>query len=240
ARHARGLEALTLRDMSQCAPPDDRWVDLVYVPAGGGDPQEVRLSWRVFVPKPSPNGVDPGDAASAAARLLGYDASTEARRRAKKELFNPDAMDAEAVAAGVAAAAAAGAAAPATDLATTSTMPDTFAFRAVHTPSGELGYLRIWTFNVDDANAFLAELVRILGLLPPDGLIVDVRGNGGGNLLCAEGALQLFTPHGIQPTLLSFLATPLTLALCTGPGAKSADLTRWHDPIGLAAEIGAP
>jgi len=236
ARHARGLEALTLRNMSLCAPPDDRWVDLVYVPAGGGDPKEVRLNWRVFAPRPSPNGVDPGDAASPAARLLGYDAATEERRRAKKELFNPDAMDAEAVAV----AAAAGAAAPATDPATTSTMPDTFAFRAVHTPSGEFGYLRIWTFDVDDANAFLAELVRILGLLPPNGLIVDVRGNGGGNLLCAEGALQLFTPHHIQPTLLSFLATPLTLALCTGPGAKSADLTPWHDPIGLAAEIGAP
>jgi Peptidase family S41 len=236
ARHARGLEAMTLRDMSQCAPPDDRWVDLVYVPAAGGEPKELRVSWRVFVPAPAPDGVDPGDAASAAARLLGYDASTEARRRAKKELFNPAAMQAEAVAA----AAAAGEAAPAADPATTSTMPDTFAFRTVHTPSGEFGYLRIWTFMVRDADAFLAELVRILGLLPPDGLIVDVRGNGGGNLLCAEGALQLFTPHRIQPTLLSFLATPLTLALCTGPGAKAADLTPWHDPIGLAAEIGAP
>jgi Peptidase family S41 len=119
-------------------------------------------------------------------------------------------------------------------------MPDTFAFRTVRTPSGEFGHLRIWTFMVRDANAFLEELVRILGLLPPNGLIVDVRGNGGGNLLCSEGALQLFTPHRIQPTLLSFLATPLTLALCTGPGAKTVGLTQWHDPIGLALGIGAP
>src|SRR5262249_31930343 len=78
------------------------------------------------------------------------------------------------------------------------------------------------------------------GLLPPDGLILDVRGNGGGNLLCAEGALQLFTPRPVQPTLLSFLATPLTLALCTGSGAQAADLARWHDPIALAAQTGAP
>ena len=232
ARHARGLEALTLRDMSQCAPPDDRWVDLVYVPAAGGAPQEVRLDWRVFAPDPSPNGVDPNDTATPAARVLGYDAATEARRRAKKGLFNRPAMDAEAAAAGSGGAAG--------DPATTSTMPDVFSFRTVTTPAGTFGYLRIWTFMVRDADAFLAEVVRILGLLPQEGLIVDVRGNGGGNLLCAEGALQLFTPHTVQPTLLSFLATPLTLALCAGPGAQAADLTGWHDSIALALETGSP
>jgi hypothetical protein len=226
ARHARGLEALTLRDMSQCAPPDDHWVDLVYVPAAGGAPQEVRLDWQVFAPDPSPNGVDPANAAVPAARVLGYDAATEARRRAKKALFNPAAMRAEEAAA---AASSAGDA-------TTSAMPDVFSFKT----AGQYGYLRIWTFMVSDTDAFLAELVRILGLLPAAGLIVDVRGNGGGNLLCAEGALQLFTPHTVRPTLLSFLASPLTLQLCTGPGADAADLAPWHDSIALAARIGSP
>jgi hypothetical protein len=235
ARHARGLEALTLRDMGQCAPPDDRWVDLTYVPAIGGAPQEIRLDWRVFAPDPAPNGVDPGDAAAPGARLLGYDAGTEARRRAKKALFNQAAMDLEATA--VAAAAGTG---PAADPATTSTMPDVFSFRTVTTPAGSFGYLRIWTFMADDADAFLAEMVRILALLPPHGLIVDVRGNGGGNLHCAEGALQLFTPRTVQPTLLSFLASPLTLALSTGSGAQAADLTPWHDPIALATQTGSP
>jgi Peptidase family S41 len=263
ARHARGLEALTLRDMSQCAPPDELWVLVRYIPAGAGDPgaaQELRLDWRVFAPEPTPNGVDPSDAAAPAARVLGYDAAAEARRRAKKELFNPAAMVTE-TAAVQAAARAAGepvpqaawagptaaaitqalsGAAPAADPSTTSTLPDVFSFKTVTTPSGEYGYLRIWTFMVDDENQFLAELVRILGLLPATGLIIDVRGNGGGNLLCAEGALQLFTPREVQPTLLSFLATPLTLALCTGKGAQRAGLDMWHAPITLATQTGTP
>jgi hypothetical protein len=241
ARHARGLEALTLRDMGQNAPPDELWVLVRYVPAGGGEPQELRLDWQVFAPDPTPDGVDPGDADAPAARLLGYDSAAEARRRAKKELFNPAAMEVEAAA--VAAAAAGGGFAgggPAGGADTTTTMPDVFSFRTVQTASGTYGYLRIWTFMVNDENEFLGELIRILGLLPQTGLIIDVRGNGGGNLLCAEGALQLFTPRPVRPTLLSLLATPLTLALCTGPNAKRVGLDAWRDPIALAAQTGAP
>ncbi|MCA1680583.1 MAG: hypothetical protein LC777_17345, partial [Actinobacteria bacterium] len=35
-------------------------------------------------------------------------------------------------------------------------------------------------------DAFIAEVVRILGLLPQRGLIVDVRGNGGGIIMAGE------------------------------------------------------
>jgi Peptidase family S41 len=230
ARHARGLEALTLRDLTQSAPPDELWVLVRYVPAAGGPAQELRLDWRVFAPDPTPDGVDPSDASAPGARVLGYDAAAEARRRAKKQLFNPAAMALEAAAG----------ADPAGDPGSTSTMPDVFTFRPVTTPAGTFGYLRVWTFMVDDENAFLAELVRILGLLPAGGLIVDVRGNGGGNLLCAEGALQLFTPRPVRPTLLSLLATPLNLRLCTGAPARRAGLDAWHAPVELATRTGAP
>jgi hypothetical protein len=225
ARHARGLEALTIRDMSQSAPPDELWVDLNYVPAGGGAAQQLRLDWNVFAPDPSPNGVDPANATAAAARTLGYDAATENRRRAKKALFNPAAMDLET---------STTAADP-----TTSTMPDVFSFKPVTTPDGTFGYLRIWTFMVEDADAFLAEAVRILGLLPQNGLIVDVRGNGGGNLLCAEGMLQLFTPHTVAPTLLSLIATPLTVALSSGTDGERSGLDAWHDSLDQAAQTGS-
>jgi C-terminal processing protease CtpA/Prc len=226
ARHARGLEALTIRDMSQSAPPDELWVDINYLPAGGGEAQQLRLEWNVFAPDPSPNGVDPADAMAAAARTLGYDAATENRRRAKKSLFNPAAMQLEASAAAADAA--------------TSTMPDVFSFNPVTTPDGTFGYLRIWTFMVSDEDAFLAEVVRILGLLPQNGLIVDVRGNGGGNLLCAEGMLQLFTPHTVAPTLLSLIATPLTVALSAGADGEQSGLDAWHDSLDQAAQTGSP
>lgn len=225
ARHARGLEALTIRDMSQSAPPDELWVDINYLPAAGGAAQQLRLDWNVFAPDPSPNAVDPANAEATAARTLGYDAATENRRRAKKSLFNPAAMDLEARA-------------PAPDT-TTSTMPDVFSFQTVTTPDGALGYLRIWTFMVDDADAFLTEVVRILGLLPQNGLIIDVRGNGGGNLLCAEGMLQLFTPHTVAPTLLSLIATPLTVALSSGADGARSGLNAWHDSLDQAAQTGS-
>ena len=48
ARHARGLEALTIRDMSQSAPPDELWVDVEYVPAAGGAAQHLQLDCQVF------------------------------------------------------------------------------------------------------------------------------------------------------------------------------------------------
>jgi hypothetical protein len=228
ARHARGLEAMTIRDLSQSAPPDEWWVDISYVtPAGAAE--EIRLDWKVFAPDPSPNGVDPNNGAAPAARALGYDAATENRRRAKKVMFNPPAMAAE--------VAALSGADRGDD--TSSSMPDVFSFKSVSTPSGDFGYLRIWTFMVNDANAFLTEAVRILALLPGDGLIVDVRGNGGGNLLCAEGMLQLFTPHRISPTLLSMIATPLTLAMCDSPLGRGADLTPWRDSLAQASETGA-
>ena len=235
ARHARGLEALTIRDMSQSAPPDELWVDVEYVPAAGGAAQHLQLDWQVFQPDPAPNGVDPNSASAAAAKALGYDAATEARRRAKKALFNPTAMAAEAIAAE--AGTPAGAGTPADD--TTTTMPDVLSFRPIPTATGSLGYLRIWTFMVDDANAFLDEAIRLLGLLPQDGLIIDVRGNGGGNLLCAEGMLQLFTPGTVEPTLLSLIATPLTVAISDGQLGEQSGLTPWHDSLAQAAQTGS-
>jgi hypothetical protein len=92
---------------------------------------------------------------------------------------------------------------------------------------------------VDDQNAFLAEAIRLLGLLPQDGLIIDVRGNGGGNLLCAEGMLQLFTPATVEPTLLSLIATPLTVAISGGKLGDGSGLASWHDSLAQATQIGS-
>lgn len=228
ARHARGLESMTIRDMTQRTPPDERWVIVTFVPVGGSEPKEIRLNWQVFAPDPAPGAVDPNNASSPAAQVLGYDASTEARRRAKKALFNPAAMRAEEAAAGGSAAA------------DVSTMPDVFTFKTVETPAGTFGYLRIWTFFVSDDEAFLNELIAILAKLPTTGLIIDVRGNGGGNLYCSERALQLFTPEPVEPTLLSFLATPLTARLCGSADGALLGLQRWRESLDRAAQIGAP
>jgi hypothetical protein len=230
ARHARGLEALTIRPLALSAPPDEEWVDVGYTD-DSGEAKELRIEWRVFDPEPSPNGVDP-TSTDPAARALGIDAKTEAIRRAKKYLFAPAAMKAEEA---MSAYARGDVEAREADLADTSTMPDVFSFRAVDTPSGRFGYIRMWTFDVDDADAFVEEFVRIASLLPQEGLIIDVRGNGGGLITAGERLLQVLTPRPIDPERLHLINTPLTLRLAT----EVDWLSGWSDSIRQAVETGA-
>ena len=49
--------------------------------------------------------------------------------------------------------------------------------------------------RVTNLDRYMAEVQRILAPLPQDGLIVDVRGNGGGVIAAGEMLLQLFTPR---------------------------------------------
>ena len=164
ARRARGLEAMTIRWLGMSPPPDEDWVVVGYTDSAGQE-QEFRFQWLVLGPDPAPNGVDPSDSRSAAARNLGIDGRFEAVRRAKKRLFNPDAVALEVASrpsrkGGVRAKPAA---------ADASTMPDVFSFRPVDGPGGPYGYLRIWTFSVDDDGPFLDEFTRIAGAPPPEG-----------------------------------------------------------------------
>jgi hypothetical protein len=229
ARRARGLEAMTVRWLGMSPPPDEDWVVVGYTDAAGQE-QEFRFQWLVLGPDPAPNGVDPSDSRSTAARNLGIDARFEAVRRAKKRLFNPDAVALEWASrpsrrGGVRTRPAA---------ADASTMPDVFSFRPVDGPGGPYGYLRIWTFSVDDDVPFLDELTRIAGLLPQKGLILDVRGNGGGLITAAENLLQLLTPRTVEPSRLSFRSTPLTLDLCQ----RFDFVSQWAPSIARSVETG--
>ena len=76
------------------------------------------------------------------------------------------------------------------------------------------GYIRIFTFSVPNATAFVDEFARLAGRLPADGLIIDVRGNGGGLIYAAEQLLQLLTPKPIEPQPAQFVNTPLNLRIC--------------------------
>ncbi len=270
ARHARGLESLTLRSMLLSAPPDEEWVIVGY--ESGGRNREVRFDWQVMPPASSASGAlidDPLNITGNVARLMGFDAKTESVRRAKTMIFFPEeigkenlmaqtvanstppsammavppdvnrhvfgsapeteaasrrpsknimqfpdlatarrsltdaaaALDSsfgQAMAAATAAIPTAGsgqtaAPAPTPGSPTTSLLPEFFRFRTAQTPSGTFGYIRISSFMTFDANAFTAEFVRIAQLLPQNGLIVDVRGNGG------EYQRRGATPPGAHP-----------------------------------------
>jgi hypothetical protein len=78
------------------------------------------------------------------------------------------------------------------------------------------GYIRLFSFDVSDTTQFVKAFVDLITKegFPQDGLVLDVRGNPGGNIRAAESLLQLFTPHRIEPELFEFINTPLNYQIC--------------------------
>ncbi len=242
ARLARGLENMTFRVMATSLPPDEDWVDLRYESDGGV--HETRLEWQVF------DGVGEILAGSPARDellerlrtplryLVGVDLRTEIGRSTKKRLFAPDAMREERrVKKYKGEPPRSTAALKAAGIVPTS-RPDDLTARIVDTPSGTFGYLRLWTFHMQDGQigAFVNEFARLLVEdMPKEGLILDVRGNGGGFIIASEFLLQFLTPRRIEPEPTQFINNPATRSLTD----KVASMAPWNESISAATETGA-
>lgn len=225
ARHARGVEILTVRALGLQPPPDELWVVVGYRTLAG-TLAELRFDWQV---NPSlPGGAEIAESGPASA--LGIDLEQDIIRRSRLALFVP----------AVAAAGDGGAKAAALgDL--QSTLPKVFMAREVPTQSGTFGYLRIWTFAHWPPAQFVNEFIRLVSALPQNGLIIDVRGNGGGVINNGELVLQTLTPHRIEPEPLQFINTPRNLEICKRNDASSTwtDLTQWAPSIEQSLQTGA-
>ncbi|MEV4088508.1 S41 family peptidase [Nonomuraea fuscirosea] len=234
ARHARGLQSLTIRPLRLHVPPEESWVVLTYVGADGIR-RELRESWRVSDNQPS--FVD-ADRLSVAAVAQGLDLGADEIGRATKMLYVPEAVTPLETLGG--AELTAEPAAPGADLPTS--MPGFFRARSVVTPSGVFGHLRIFSFSVNDPGAFVREFVRLVELLPQDGLVVDVRDNGGGHIYAAEFLLQTLTPRPIVPEPTQFVTTALNQRVCgqhkENPTGE-IDLGPWCPSMEQALETGA-
>ncbi|MFF0345297.1 S41 family peptidase [Kribbella sp. NPDC004875] len=233
ANLARGLESLTLRPLIIQSPPDEDWVTLTYVGLDGSN-QELREQWKVTANLPPMTDLD---AVSVASASMGLDLDSDEKSRAKKALYVRDVVELEGGRSSVELAAPAAVAGA--DLPTT--MPGVFRAREVATPSGTFGHLRIFTFSVQDPVAFRDEFVRLTTALPQNGLIVDVRDNGGGHIYASEFTLQTMTPRRIAPEPVQFISTPLNLRICRRhkDNPSGIDLGPWFDSLDLAIETGA-
>lgn len=237
ARRARGLEALTLRWLGASLPPDEDWVTLTYT--DGTATLESRVEWQVLEQEEVVKLLSgTGATGGALATGLGIDMKSELLRRVRKALFDAPALKAEAEM-----AARRKSRAPAPPAADVSLLPDVFPrIGAVDTPSGRFGYVRIATFSppgsgadVDPVDAAVAEFQRILEALPPEGLILDVRGNPGGYIAFGERILQMLTPRRVTPESFHFVTTALTLRM-----AHAIDwLDPWAAPLAVALATGA-
>jgi hypothetical protein len=235
ARHSRGLQSLTVRPLVIHQPPDEEWVTVSYV-GTDGDEHELRQPW--LVTENLPPFVGDLDQVSTTAACLGVDLDADEASRARTLLFAPQ-VAGQAQAAELPALtttrAAVGEEVP-------TTLAGIFRARSVETASGVFGHLRIFTFSVNDPVGFVEEFVRLVGLLPPDGLILDVRGNGGGHIFASEFTLQTLTPRPIFPEPVQFIATPLNLRICRkhkDNPTNQIDLGPWFSSLDQATETGA-
>ena len=210
ARFARGLDNLTIRPLNTSLPPDELWVDILFR-AKNGVVATHREYWLVH--KTSDTSESPTPPSKKRAAL---DVKRTRILEVKKELYSRD------------------------DSATLGSIEDVL-YALKKTVNGQaLGYIRLFSFDVDDARQFVKKFTRLITKenFPQDGLILDVRGNPGGNIRAAESLLQLFTPNTIEPELFEFINTPLNFQICKS-APDNWDLKRWLPSLGDSVLTGA-
>jgi C-terminal processing protease CtpA/Prc len=210
ARFARGLDSMTIRPFNVSLPPDEQWVVITYR-SNGRRPvtRDIKLRWRVYRSKP--DKADLPKSAEKAKRHVSLDPQKSSTNYIRWNLFHRP-QDPEISASG------------------------TFRTNTVAVGERQFGYIRILTFDRDD-QALVKEFIRLLRGLPPTGLIIDVRGNGGGCIEAGERLLQLLTPRRIEPSLFEFLNTPLNLEV-SRRADEDTEYDRWQSSIAEAGETG--
>ncbi|MEO8576433.1 MAG: S41 family peptidase [Gemmatimonadales bacterium] len=223
ARRAQGIASMTIRWLGQSLPPDEKWVDVTYRPrrARRDRRETARFEWQVFQQDRTAHRHGVAKAATRLRHTIGMDERCEVERQVRRQLLrirskeSLKGLD--------------------PDSAIVSRMQDVFpSCRNVVTPAGTFGYIRIATFNVERDTPFLREFIRLVKRLSQKGLIIDVRGNGGGLIMAGERLLQLITPGPIDPVRFSFLNTPRTARLA----ANYPLFHQWKASIDQAVETG--
>jgi len=219
ARRARAVESLTLRALGYLPPPEEKWVIVQYRDLKD-KVREIRFNWRVVYPDR-----DPRASRSYSVRTRrAINSAAESLRRAKKLMFNTELWKAER---NPKKAARGGSSATGYE--------DFLSARPVL--NRKYGYLRIWSFDVNDYQGFLDAAKQLLNTLPDRGLIIDLSNNPGGLIWAAERMLQLFTPNSITPTKFALRATPVTAAMAAG-ALNQQELGPWAASLTSAAGTG--
>jgi C-terminal processing protease CtpA/Prc len=221
ARFARGLASMTVRPLRTSLPPDEEWVELDYITDDGNYGGRYHQEWLVsnkglnFVRSASSRFENSSNSefvssdSSKNVYKIGLDLTTDLIGEVNKILFAPkNVIEAERRLAN---------ATSVRDLIEKvkdleSYMPEVISARKI---SDNVGYIRIRTFTNDKyenfVDQFVNEFLRLLRQLPKKGLIIDVRGNGGGYITASECILQFLTPQKIYPEPYQFMSSPLTI-----------------------------
>ncbi|WP_250002860.1 S41 family peptidase [Actinoplanes sp. M2I2] len=221
ARRARAVQMFTVRSLAFAAPPDEEWITLGYR-GEDGQPGEIRLTW-------SATPIETATASSASPSAdtpLGLDVEGAQLAHLRAQLFAPEALAGRPAAAGP------------ESVPVTPELTTVFEARRVTVGGRAVGHLRIRTFlpTASGIVGFVREFARLLAVLPPDGLVLDVRGNGGGAVVASELCLQALTARPVEPEPAQFAVTSLNLRLCR----SNDNLRPWLRSMEQSLESGAP
>lgn len=203
ARQARGVSTLTFRWLGASPPPDEYFLTVRYL-ALDGKSRVLQFPW--WVAQRPERGLG-SDARPRQFEDQGMDAEGEWIRQIKQELFHhlPEAApDADGL------------------------LPQIFHSKELPAPDGgePFGYLQIFTFNIEDAGLFISEASSILNGLKPRGLVLDIRGNPGGNIVAAERLLRLLADGPIHREPMQFRNTTLTRTIASNSAFMPNDADR--------------
>jgi len=210
ARFARGVDNLTIRPLDTSMPPDESWVALTYR-SRNGETLTLKQEWSVYN-----SGATPLATKSTVKKRAAIDIKKTKINQLKKKLYTPRQVNVR------------------------KDFEDIFYAEIKRVDGVDIGYIRLFSFDVDDPEEFVDEFRQVITSadFPQEGLIIDVRGNGGGKIRAGERLLQLFTPHRIKPELFEFINTPLNLDICR-LAPKQWNLARWADSIAESVVTGA-
>ena len=229
ARHARAVDRFTFRALGFGPPPDEELLTIEYADLQGRD-RKVELTWSVTAFAPGSSGTATDDAMVQVPS--GFDVEAVQVARLRTLVYAPEFIAAEESGEPVAAGP--------DDVDVTPGWQTVFEAHRVAAGGRVFGHLRIRTFkppeNLPDGFVgFVREFIRLLGELPQDGLVVDIRGNPGGAVWAAELSLQALTPHPLEPEPGQFAATMLNLRICRA----NDDMAAWRPSMEQALETGA-
>ena len=228
ARHIRGLDSLTFRPLSRVLPPDEEWVVVQYVDLEGKK-RQTKQPWLI-ASQFSQLFKEETTSGAGLQFAMGYDHQTQEVHQVKKYFFAPKAVAYEH-------ASAKAKKKPiklskgTNNLATT--LPGYFRVKRIKHKGKQYGYIKIFSFYTPDDQAFVDEFVRLLQNLPDTGLVLDVRGNGGGNIYACERILQTLTNKRIHPQAAQFINSYVTESICQQHSPSNLfpglDLSEWKD-----------
>jgi C-terminal processing protease CtpA/Prc len=99
-----------------------------------------------------------------------------------------------------------------------------------------VGYIRIFNFSTDSETEFVNQFLHVLDELKQQkiaGLIIDIRGNGGGRIPACELLLAKLSGKKFKPQSFQFLSSGLTLNLTSLHSKNKGliDFSPWNDSL---------